>query len=365
MSDVTHLSCPACKGAVGFTQIYRIITCAYCGTSLLVEAGNHVPEYYAEHKIDKEKARRILQKFLLNKALPQSLMKHAAFKKAELSYLPFNELKAKRAGTIERVKKSERYSLNSLVPPVESRDTAVITGDVHRIEPAVAINDLGIEDIDIMEQLRSRTIELLPFSRSEQGANGRIFIPEIDPSTMIEQMSLKGFANDLNDHTGYMEIRARRIFYPVWRLQYRFKNRVYNGVIDGVTGHPLFMSAPQGDNSRIKWLVAGVSISAFVFGKMLKQISFFERLRDAFDTGLDKTGSVGGGVILIIILSLLLALLWIAVWNQFRYSGDVVLEHNTMMVEKHGGFFAKSKRVPLMTLKEFVLTFIKGNTRGD
>lgn len=360
MSHVSHISCPACKGAVGFTPSDRIITCSFCEAALLVEADNFIPEYYAVPSFDKEQARRSLQHFLMNSALPDGVLKNSRFKTAVLCYIPYHEVRSKRIGTIETEKRLSSYNSSSTrVSLFDSRDTAVVTGDIHRIEPAITVEDLGIDDTFVFEGLKNNSIKLSQFDRVKVARTARIYQPSIDAKKIMMQLNIKGFTAQTSDDTEFVESRIRRIFYPVWRLQYEFSGRVYFAVIDGLNGKTLFAKAPQGDKQRVRWLVAGVSVSGFIFGKLLKAMHFTDHLTLTLSTGEDKTGAVGLGVMLIVFLGILLSIVWFIVWNQFRYAGDIVHEKNILFVEKQGGFFAKSKRVPLMTVRDFIMSFIK------
>jgi hypothetical protein len=275
-------------------------------------------------------------------SMPDGLLKNTRFNEAVLCYLPYHEVRSRRVGTIMTDYKST------------GRETGVIAGDVHRIVPALSIDGFGIEETSVFEGLKNDSLELLLFDRIKQGENARIYYPSVDESLIMDRMQMKGFTSGVSDNTEFIETRSRRIYYPVWRLQYRFKGRSYFAVIDGLTGRVIFARAPQGDKWRVLWLVSGVSLSGFISGKMLKGISFIEHVKEIFATGDDSTGAVTGGLLLIIMLAALLSILWVLVWNQFRYAGDVVYEKNSLMVEKQGGLFSKAGRVPVFEFKDII-----------
>ncbi len=368
MSAISHVQCPACGGAVGFTSVERIVSCPWCRARLLVESDAFVPEFCVPAVLDGIAARRRLQDFLRNRALPEGLLRHARFEDATLCLIPYHEIRARRLGTIEMTVESVRTVSRTTIPDENAlssmeweeekirtarRETRVVTGDVHLIEPAVVMEDAGLREAGIFTLLKGDRPDLPVFNRNGRDVKGLIFAPTVDFNKAIANLNLKGFAATVVDDTQYVETRIRRIFYPFWRLRYRYAGRSFDATVDGVTGEVLFARAPEGDRRRVQWLVAGVMFFGLFMGRMMKDADLFGHLRAASGHVIDPTITVSSALFLLGLFLASTALVAVAVWNQFRYPGDVVKAEGSLQVEKTGSLFGGRTRAPLFSWKEF------------
>ena len=373
MAQVSHISCPACKGALGVTSLDRLVNCTFCNTHLLVDHPDYIAHYVVAPEKDALTARRILQKFLTSRFLPRSLLSNARFVSATLCNIPFYEFRTRRLGTIETgiSKTTGRQLVPSDDPSgafqvvfterrkqITVRETEMVMGDICRIEPATQLPDFGLEHCGVYDYLKGKP-SLQPFDHGAHSHDTRVYPATLSAKAISAQLQMNGFSASVVDDTQYVESRTRVVYYPIWRLKFRFAGRLYSGMVDGVTGELIRVTAPEGDQMRVATLLIGVAILGLVMGGIFKNVSFA-----GLQKGLFYMSHAGSGVpMLVLIIGFVFVMggMWALVWNQFRWPGEVHKIGPDFHVEKYNGLLRRRIRLPLLTLAGIVKTiFLKG-----
>ena len=335
MSSVSHVECPICGAPIGISDLSRIVRCAHCDGQLLVDGHDFVGEYYREPKLDRTAARRKVQRALSRKEMPGGLLRQSRLDSARLYFVPYNEVFARRVGKVVMRSAKKVLGDKGLSRPTNTR---VVVSDVKSITPAVSLPDFGLSHAGLksqegpLSQEGSLLCELLPTTRNTLAKKGRIYHPTIPPDRVLEELDSSGMSATLETDTEYIERRYRRIFYPVWRIRYRYRKRFYWATIDGVSGATMTLRAPENDRQRLKWLLGTAIFTALVLGKGLRvALAFFNEVETGAAISL-----VTHPVVLVVALFALgfLALLLSAGWEQFRYSGELVLSGDQVEVVK-------------------------------
>ena len=321
MGRIFHIECPECRAPIGISQGERIVTCKHCQAKSLVEGHSFIPEYYLKSQVDEQTARRVLQKILQNPDVPSGMLKRSRLVSAQLNYLPFNEIKARRIGTMLIAEKNG--NLGEMDPEDrQGKDTRVVLSDVRRIAPAVELKNWGLEHAEVAKFWECEHGIFARFERKRLAGGARINEPTIDPEKMIEEMKSSKMAASVRDETEYVEKRAQRLFYPVWRLRYTYKGAIFSATVDAVTGNVMAASAPENDRNRVKWLLGLCMFVAFILGKFIRSaIILINNPEDIL-----AWASSGAHVFaLIFVTGIFFIAVAIAVgWEQFRYPGMVV-----------------------------------------
>jgi hypothetical protein len=215
--------------------------------------------------------------------------------------------------------------------PAAGRETKVIFGDIHRIEPALDLPDWALDHTALMSAKGRERLSLLPCDRRLVAARGTIWQPTRGPERFIAELSVDNRSASVVDRTAFEETRVRLIYYPVWRLRYRYGGRLYGAVVDGVTGEIVYARAPQSDGHRVKWLIATAMVVSLFFG--LASRWFWQAASWGLDSSLDL-----GTVVFVLygVFFLVVALFAAAGWHQFRYPGEVVITGPEVDVVKVG-----------------------------
>jgi hypothetical protein len=320
MVEILHVECKACGGAMGLTEVDRLLTCDYCGVRSVVEAGRYVPEYYYAPRHNQVDARRALQGALRNKMLPEGLLKNSRFHSSQLYFIPYHELSARRLG---RMTFRDQPSLEEKKygPRPSKVNTRVIIGDVQSTKPAVHLPGWGIEKSAIEIVGGESSAVLLPFDRKDVARQGKIYQAVRDSEHVLDQLDLGAHTISVEQDLEYAEVRVSRIYYPIWRFRYRYKGRMYRASVDGITGEVIALRAPQDDGQRVIWLLGTAMMVAFFLGVLFSVAIVFAKVLGWV---------LGIASVLLIVVAGFVAL----GWEQFRYPGEVVITGKDVEIVK-------------------------------
>ncbi len=382
MADIRHISCPKCGGTLGLSGMDRLVKCRYCGTTSLVEAPGHAPEYYVDPRVQAVTARRTLQRVLMESDVPAGLLKRARFHSARLYFIPFHEVNARRVGTMKltefKPEKRPRQSSRAVsmgqgatvsiprvhddwaVPKTKVVDTRVIMNDLTRVEPAVSLPEWHVEEADVQTARAGETGLLKAMDRRRVEKLGRIYKPTITPDQMLSRLDADNLAANVEDNTEIVEVRIKRIYYPVWRVRYEYQGRLYGAAIDGVTGKIMSARAPETDKYRVVWLLGTAAMVSFFAGKIARVIATLAMGDHGGAEGLVAVGIQGSIMMIPVILIALLAVFFVlgVGWDQFRYAGEIVTRGDKKMVERINRpkktFFDKARDSVSRMLEDFM-----------
>jgi hypothetical protein len=331
LANIVHVECPVCRAPVGLSELNRVVFCAHCDTKLVVVGHHFISETYLESKLDNVAARRTVQRALTGDHMPEGLLKNSRLHSARLHFVPYHELSARRLGTVLL------RDLPNKTPGIRSgpkTETRVIMTDVHRIEPAVPPGNWALDQAALCSPSDDLLSNLLPVTRSELARKGRISPPAIPPDDILTALESSTMASAFEDKTEFVEKRIRRIFYPVWRVRYRYKKRLYWATLDGVTGQIMELRAPQDDRQRLKWMFGSSMIISFVVGKLLRLI-----LLAIAHGGLSAVFAFLGVAPLLLAVFFFFGVCFsvavlVVAWEQFRYPGELVITGDKVEVIK-------------------------------
>lgn len=371
MARIIHVNCPACGGTLGMHGMDRLVRCRYCRTWSLVEGADFVPKYYVKPGLSKTDARRVVQRFLRDPDFPPGLLRSSRFHSARLYFIPYFEISARRLGTmiLTQEKRQRQYRVGPNIseggfagasfsrelewgPPVIETDTRVVMGDIYRIEPALELAEWGLESAEI-DALRSRPEGMLhPFRRPDLERLGKIYDPVKTPDQALAGLRRRSDTRLLKDLTEMTDVKAKLVYYPVWRVKYQHQGRFYGVALDGVSGKLMAGRAPKNDRGRIFWMLAASALVAFISGKLSRSVGV-AFLQDAEHLQAAAILFVNLFYILIPVLfvALVLALAVIGYgWDQFRYPGEVVIKGGDKRVLRLG----RPERTGIDKVREFL-----------
>ncbi|MCP4198629.1 MAG: hypothetical protein GY762_15900 [Proteobacteria bacterium] len=331
MANIVHVECPVCRAPIGLSELSRVVSCVHCDTKLVVDGHHFVSEYYLEPKLDKVAARRALQRALTGDHMPEGLLKNSRLHSARLHFVPYNDLSARRLGTVMLKNLPNKSPGSGAGTKTETR---VIMTDIHKTEPAVSLSDWALDHAGLYNPTDDLLSGLMPATRSELAHKGRISVPTVKPDHILASLEASSMAATFEDKTRFTEKRIRRIFYPVWRIRYRYQNRLYWATLDGVTGRIMGLRAPQDDRQRLKWLLGSSMMVSLVVGKLLRLILLAV-----------AHGSLGAVLAVLGIAPVLLSVFFffgaffsvamlVVAWEQFRYPGELVIAGESVEIVK-------------------------------
>ncbi len=309
-SRVTGLSCPNCGGTLEVDAGLRVVECPFCETPLLATSEVGIRRLAVEPQIDAEKARGIARQWLSKGIVKNPKLRTAArIGEAFLSFLPFYRVEADCVGFALGTEKRQRTTGSG-----KNRTTTTYYVDVERraeksfdrTYPALNVAEWGIQKVDL------RGDRLMPFDSDALDRLGMVF-PPTGSETEVREAALEQFRRLADPSSGLHSVRFKFlqtlrerltvIYYPLWVVRYRFRDRSYQVLVDAEDGSLAYGKAPGNDFFRAAMLVLTQAAALFVGTTVMQIAASFE-------------------VLLFVGLPLLAALWW--GWRKFRYGGVVI-----------------------------------------
>ncbi len=312
-AQVVGLSCPRCAGALAVEAGLRVLSCPYCATPLLAVGEVGTRRFSVLPVATGESAAETVRGWWA-----EGFRKHPGLKReaktaeAYLCFIPFFRAQAHAVGYAFGVEERRRT-----VGSGKNRRTQTYEVDVERrVEkscektfPAVNVAELGIRRIDLAgDALVSfdpgkleRMGMVFPSTTSEAEARQEAraeFEREADPGRALKRVHFR--------YTALLSERFTVVYYPLWVVRYRFRERSYQAVIDGEDGRLAYGKAPGNDLYRALVLVGCQALSCLIGTTALQWLG---RSDDGTE-GLIGAMVAAAGI-----------LYW--GWRQFRYGGVV------------------------------------------
>ncbi len=310
-SRVRGLSCPNCGGALEVDAGLRVVTCPFCGTPLLAVSEVGVRRLAVEPQIEAAKARDIARGWLATGiSKDPKLRREAEIGEAFLSFLPFYRVEADCVGFALGTELRRRTTGVGKSRRVQTYEVDVERSVQRRFDstyPALNVAEWGVRRIDL------RGDPLTAFDADALARRGMVFPPTGSEGAVLAS-ALEQFRSEADPSRGlkrvrfkFLEILRERltvVYYPLWVVRYRFRQRSYQVLVDGEDGSVAYAKAPGNDFYRAVIMVATQAVALFA-GTTLLQI---------WKGGCEEFAFLGIGM---------LALLGWG-WKKFRYGGVVI-----------------------------------------
>ena len=332
-ASVSGLSCPSCGGALEVATGLRVVTCPYCQKPLLATGEIVTRRLAVLPKIPASRAREVAQGWLvrgLNK--DRKLRTEAEIGEAFLCFLPFYRIEADAVGyalgTEQRTRtvgsgksrRTQTYEVDVEVPVQASLDRTV---------PAVNVAEWGVRRVNLAgDQLvpfdpnaLERLGMVFPATGSEpesRAAAIQEFLAESDPGARLHRVRFKLL------HA--VRERLSVLYYPLWVVRYRFRERSYQVVVDAEDGSVAYGKAPGNDLYRAVVMVLAEAAACFL---ATTAVHLAIRMED--DGGCGVVIAAGAGALAILGWG----------WRKFRHGGEVIEGTGAAEEESISGAFKK------------------------
>ncbi|HEY9205277.1 MAG TPA: hypothetical protein VIO58_05095 [Candidatus Methanoperedens sp.] len=312
---IKGLMCPGCGGAVDLREGINVLKCPYCETSLLVMGDEGGLKYHVRSKIKRDEAKAVTVKWLGGFDKDRNLKNGAEFTEIFLVHLPFWRSTGKVCGWIfgnkihheTHTDSKGNVTTTTRKEPVER----IVMQEYLWNRAACDVSEFGVEELDNSGLMGN----LEPFDFQNVEKQGMIFEPTHSRTDAIresEQWMLEKARKSVDvDEVIFQKLqsigtRLSVVYYPLWILRYRFKERNYQVVVDGIHNKLLYGRAPGSTLYRV-----GMFIGCLLVGNLLLTTS----VRQYLSAG---SGDIFG------ILALAGLTLIVFGFVKFRYGGEVV-----------------------------------------
>ena len=202
----------------------------------------------------------------------------------------------------------------------ERMDSRVVMNDLIRSFPALNLENWGINQLKPEETINQLDLALLPYQRQQIDKYGIALEPRIPLEQRLESLFKSPELAFLQDQTEIAEQRVTLLYYPIWRIRWRYQGKIYYTSIDAITGKIIYARAPARSGARLLWLLLIASALGFSIGKLLKMPFLFL-----------EAGVLGIWLLLFFILGLLFFVAF--GWNMVRYSSELVIQGEDKYLE--------------------------------
>jgi len=300
------LVCPNCSGVVPVAEGVRIVQCPYCGLSSMVQGERGVRRWQVARRIDRAGAEVGVRGFLSGMRKARDLSRAAKIDELILVYLPFWRVEATVAGWLfGRVRKDK----DSTKP-----DEHYVFESMHWNDAAVDVTEFGVHRIVV-----SRA-DLHPFDSQALHAEAMVFEPSESRTSALDEARAHFLYRSRTaagqTRTSYENVQLLRpdfalVYFPVWLARYSYRNRIYQVVIDGVSGKVMYGKAPGNILYRAAALVTGLAVGNLVL------------VNGTILAGLAASNSDDDGLAILLLPIAIGIGLIIYGYRQFRYGEEV------------------------------------------
>jgi LSD1 subclass zinc finger protein len=276
MADQLTLSCPSCAGLLEVPEGSTNTVCTHCDTPLLLHG--MVNRYIIKSSIDSTEALRAVRRELAGAA--PGVVGECRVTKPFLAYVPFWLISSRIDGYVYGVRPViKEKKVRMTAENGEGRAETVITRtikqrkgiraeenqisrEVDMIVSAARLEPLGIPSLGSHSQMglsgmalgrSGADLPLLYFDSTDLPTDAHVVDPTVSvtearmESRAFLQRICEGVGVGLEQRSMYLAItaaRERMVHYPLWTVDYRYRERLYRIVVDGCTGSILRGSFP-------------------------------------------------------------------------------------------------------------------------
>ena len=270
-AKVSGVGCPSCGGALEVEVGVRVVTCPFCGTALLATSELGVRRFAVEPEVGADAAREAVRRWLgsgWNK--DRRLPREAELAEAFLCFLPFFRVEADVVGIALGTEQRRRT-----VGSGKNRRTETYEVDVERTTErhfdrtfaAVQVHEWGVRKIDLAGD------RLVSYEPDRLERLGMVF-PPTRSEDEVRRGALAAFREEGDPAKGLHRVRFRFlesvrealtvVYYPLWIVRYRFRERAYQAVVDAEDGGLAYGKAPGNDLYRALALVGAEAVVCYL-----------------------------------------------------------------------------------------------------
>ncbi len=312
---IKGLMCPGCGGSVEIKEGNNVLKCPYCGTSLMVMGDEGVLQYHVKSNIDRDKVKAEAQRWFGKFDKDRKLKAEAQFTDVFLIHIPFWRAMGKVCGWIfGNIIHHETHTDNKGRTHTSTRREPVermIMEEYLWNRAACDVSEFGVEEVDAS----GIAGKLQPFDFYTVEKQGMIFEPthsRTDAMKESDEWMLQKARNSVRvDEVLFQKLhmldrKLSIVYYPLWALRYKVRERNYQVVVDGISGKLLYGRAPGSTLYRVSMFVGSLMIGNLILTSSARM--YFESSSSEF----------------FIVTALAGAALILFGFFKFRYGGEVV-----------------------------------------
>ncbi len=310
------LSCPHCGGKIETLEGEDMVRCEYCDSLFMLTSDEGIGSVMYKLSIEKDTALSAFREWTKKGPKAKDLLQRAEISETYPVYLPFWRLigrgKACVTGIEERRVNDGKITRTERIP-----HEALINREYIYTKIACDPGDLGVETLVVPNTAEAvlfddQNIVTFPATKSRGTAydEGEAAIKAQAIADGARRQDEIKFSKAFFFPSGFS-----MMYYPVWIIRYKYEERDYLAVVDGITSRILSGRAPgnagsQSTAAAVGGTLAGTFAALGPIGALMMLQYNFEA-----ESILPLFCAVGGIALAIVLL------LWC--FRRFRYGGEV------------------------------------------
>lgn len=257
------LNCPACGGAISVDEGEDTLPCQYCGSVLFIEGDKGVSTIAFKSKMTPQNAVASAQAWWAKGFKARDLRQVGKVTETYPIYLPFWRTVTRVAGWICGYEVRRHTDKDGRVHEQKIPKEVMVLHDFNFSEIACDPGDLGIRtlrnfsgetsfaDFEMIPTFEATTSKDDAVTRAKNDALARAKASARVPNVTFERLHV-------------LPKRLSMVYYPVWVVRYKYRDRMYMTSVDGVTGAPMSGRAPGDPLFQSLAVTAGTSLGGIV-----------------------------------------------------------------------------------------------------
>jgi len=326
---IYNVNCPFCGATFGRPEGKFVLTCEYCGRRSWLKIDGAIPRAVIEPRISKEQAIYTLEgRVFADKQTPQDMATSAKILSAQLYYVPFYEYSGWRGSLVGRRIKDGIG---------EKHDTSVSLFDFTVYMPAAAPRGWEIDKFEPNSLRAEERTQQRPFARRELASSNAITIaPKRAKEEIRKKLEAIGqMASDIESQV--VVAHTKLVYFPFWRIRYRYHGRDYTATIDGTEGRILFARSPRADYYRLPLFVAFLAVAAWLVATLLHSLVLKQEVAKVMVRfALLSEGTLFISIIGLTLFALGFTTLFGLAWDTARYPEQMIYRLDRKEIDKIG-----------------------------
>jgi len=263
-SDISvGLGCPACGGAIKVDEGESVAVCEYCNSTLYIEGDMGIHTIAFRNKMDSASAVASTGIWWRRGWKARDLKKLGKILECYPIYLPFWSTTLRVAGWICGYEERRYTDSKGNVRVQRIPKEEMILRDYLFSEIACDPGDLGIKNLKNFGGEKSiEDFEMIPTFESTTSKDDAVVHAKQYALGRARRES--GVPNITFERVHVFPKKISMIYYPVWIVRYSYKDRMYMGAVDGVTGDMLSGRAPGDPLFQSLIITAGTSVGGLL-----------------------------------------------------------------------------------------------------
>ena len=264
MADISiGLNCPACGGAISVTEGEDTTPCQYCGSMLFIEGDKGVSTIAFTNKVAPPNAVASAQAWWTKGFKARDLKTVGQVTETYPIYLPFWRAWTRVAGWVCGYEERRHTDKNGRVTVERIPKEVMVLQDYNFSEIACDPGDLGIRTLrNFVGNTSFADFEMIPTFEATTSKDDAVTHAKNDALSRARSSARVPHVTFERLHV--LPRRLSMIYYPIWVVRYKYRDRMYMTTVDGVTGQTMSGRAPGDPLFQSLAVTAGTSVGGLI-----------------------------------------------------------------------------------------------------